>query len=179
MVKGHYEVACFYLRKWLKFTRNLSYLQFYSHQSTNILSTFSTSSKAKTIVRIRAQVKDRQGVQPDIIYSSQLISLYHLAQQTNITYYTAIEAVREGSLRSINLENTFYVVRKLDRKTLPVNGKALDLVDSSQLVSAKYFAKKNDFSYRKVWHTVNDGLLPAVQIGNRLYIIEKPFILNL
>ncbi|MGB3781145.1 MAG: hypothetical protein WA960_22460 [Tunicatimonas sp.] len=138
------------------------------------MSTYSTSSKAKTIVRIRARVKDRQGVQPDVIYSSQLISLYHLAQQTNITYYTAIEAVREGSLRSINLENTFYVVRKLDKRTLPANGKLLEVVDSSQLVSAKYFAKKNDFSYRKVWHTVNDGLLPAVQIGNRLYIIEKP-----
>ena len=140
------------------------------------MSTLSTSPKTKTIVRIRARVKDRRGVQLDIIYSSQLISLYHLAQQTNITYYTAIEAVREGSLRSINLENTFYVVRKLDGKTLPANGKLLDVVDSSQLVSAKYFAKKNDFSYRKVWHTVNDGLLPAVQIGNRLYIIEKPAV---
>ena len=137
------------------------------------MSTLSTSPKTKTIVRIRARVKDRRGVQLDIIYSSQLISLYHLAQQTNITYYTAIEAVREGSLRSINLENTFYVVRKLDGKMLPANGKSLDVVDSSQLVSAKYFAKKNNFSYRKVWHTVNDGLLPAVQIGNRLYIIEK------
>ncbi len=158
----------------MKLIRNLAYLRFYSYQSTNSLSTYSTSSKAKTIVRIRARVKDRQGVQPDVIYSSQLISLYHLAQQTNITYYTAIEAVREGSLRSINLENTFYVVRKLDKRTLPANGKLLEVVDSSQLVSAKYFAKKNDFSYRKVWHTVNDGLLPAVQIGNRLYIIEKP-----
>ena len=164
------------MKKWLKLIRNLSYLRLYSHQSTNILSTLSTSPKTKTIVRIRARVKDRQGVQSDIIYSSQLISLYHLAQQTNITYYTAIEAVREGSLRSINLENTFYVVRKLDKKTLPTDGKLLDVVDSSQLVSAKYFAKKNDFSYRKVWHTVNDGLLPAVQIGNRLYIIEKPTI---
>lgn len=140
------------------------------------MSTYSTSPKAKTIVRIRVRVKDRQGVQPDIIYSSQLISLYHLSQQTNLTYYTAIEAVREGSLRSINLENTFYVVRKLDRKTLPANGTSLDVIDSSQLVSAKYFAKKNNFSYRKVWHTVNDGLLPAVQIGNRLYIIEKPVV---
>ncbi len=142
-----------------------------------MLPTYATSSKAKAVVRIRVRVKDRRGVQPDIIYSSQLISLYHLAQQTNITYYTAIEAVREGSLRSINLENTFYVVRKLDRKTLPVDDKAVEVVDSSQLVSAKFFAKKNDFSYRKVWHTVNDGLLPAVQIGNRLYIIEKPISL--
>ncbi|MGB3851542.1 MAG: hypothetical protein WA958_16360 [Tunicatimonas sp.] len=138
------------------------------------MSTYSTASKAKTIVRIHARVKDRQGVQPAIIYSSQLISLYHLSQQTSITYYTAIEAVREGSLRSINLENTFYVVRKLDKKTLPNDGESLDLVNSNQLVSAKYFAKKNGFSYRKVWHTVNEGLLPAVQIGNRLYIIEKP-----
>lgn len=138
------------------------------------MSTSSTNPKTKIVVRIRARVRDRQGVQPDIIYSSQLISLYHLSQQTNLTYYTAIEAVREGSLRSINLENTFYVVRKLDRKTLPANGTSLEVIDISQLVSAKYFAKKNHFSYRKVWHTVNDGLLPAVQIGNRLYIIEKP-----
>ncbi len=63
---------------------------------------------------------------------------------------------------------------KLDKKTLPNDGESLDLVNSNQLVSAKYFAKKNGFSYRKVWHTVNEGLLPAVQIGNRLYIIEKP-----
>ncbi len=137
------------------------------------MSTYTTSPKAKTIVRIRVRVKDRRGIKPETIYSSQLISLYHLSQQTNITYYTAIEAVREGSLRSINLENTFYVVRKLDKKTLPTEDESLEVVDSSQLVSAKYFAKKNDFSYRKVWHTVNDGLLPAVQIGNRLYIIEK------
>ena len=138
------------------------------------MSTLSASPKAKTVIRIRTRVKDRKGTQPDIIYSSQLISLYHLAQQTNITYYTAIEAVREGSLRSVTIENTFYVVRKLDKNTLPANGESLDIVDSSQLVSAKYFARKNKFSYRKVWHTVNDGLLPAVQIGNRLYVIEKP-----
>lgn len=138
------------------------------------MSTYSTSSKAKTIIRIRTRVKNRQGTQADVIYSSQLISLYHLAQQTNITYYTAIEAVREGILRSITIENTFYVVRKLDKKTLPTDSESLAIVDSSQLVSAKYFARKNNFSYRKVWHTVNDGLLPAVQIGNRLYIIDKP-----
>ena len=174
LTKDYRADSCFNVVEWLKFIYNLAYLRIYSHQSTTKLSTYTTSSKSKTIVRIRARVKNRRGVQSDIIYSSQLISLYHLAQQTNITYYTAIEAVREGSLRSINLENTFYVVRKLDRNTLPTDGESLEIVDSSQLISAKYFAKKNDFSYRKVWHTVNDGLLPAVQIGNRLYIIEKP-----
>ncbi len=126
------------------------------------------------VVPIRVNVKSRKGTREDIIYSSQLVSLYHLSLQTNISYYTAIEAVREGTLRSVNIENTFYVVRKLDQNVPPLEAYAPeDVVDSTQLVSAKYYARKNNFSYRKVWHIVNGGLLPSVQIGNRLYVIDK------
>lgn len=105
--------------------------------------------------------------------SSQLISLYHLSLETNISYYTAIEAVREGSLRSVNIENNFYVVRKRSKHAPPPEIDNEEIIDSSQLVSVKYFAKKNSFSYRKVWHIVNDGLLPSVQIGNRWYVIDR------
>ena len=55
----------------------------------------------------------------------------------------------------------------------PLDVNDQEIIDSSQLVSVKYFAKKNNFSYRKVWHIVNDGLLPSVQIGNRWYVIDK------
>lgn len=131
--------------------------------------------KVKPRVKIRAIVKGRGGSQENIVCSSQLISLYHLSLETNISYYTAIEAVREGSLRSVNIENNFYVVRKPnDQHSLVTSDDDDDeVIDSNQLVSVKYFARKNNFSYRKVWHIVNDGLLPSVQIGNRLYVIDK------
>ena len=137
------------------------------------MSTYQLTHKAKNKVRIRATVKGREGSQQNIVCSSQLISLYHLSLETNISYYTAIEAVREGSLRSVSIENNFYVVRKPSKHTPPVSANDEEVIDSSQLVSVKYFARKNNFSYRKVWHIVNDGLLPSVQIGNRLYVIDK------
>lgn len=136
------------------------------------MSTYQLNHKVKNQVRIRATVKGREGNQQNIVCSSQLISLYHLSLETNISYYTAIEAVREGSLRSVNIENNFYVVRKPGKHASPVSDDE-EVIDSSQLVSVKYFARKNNFSYRKVWHIVNDGLLPSVQIGNRLYVIDK------
>lgn len=129
--------------------------------------------KTKSAILIRVNVKSRGGSQEEVIYSSQLVSLYHLSLQTNISYYTAIEAVREGSLRSVNIENTFYVVRKPDKDVPPLALSSEEVVDVNQLVSVKYYARKNSFSYRKVWHIVNDGLLPSVQIGNRLYVIDK------
>ena len=135
------------------------------------MSTYEINHKVKNQIRIRATIKDRQGSQESVVCSSQLISLYHLSLETNISYYTAIEAVREGSLRSVNIENNFYVVRKPNQQ-MPLSDDE-EVVDSSQLVSVKYFARKNNFSYRKVWHIVNDGLLPSVQIGNRLYVIDK------
>lgn len=138
------------------------------------MSTYQINHKVKNKVRIRATVKGREGSQENIVCSSQLISLYHLSLETNISYYTAIEAVREGSLRSVNIENNFYVVRKPSKHTPPASdSEEEEVIDCNQLVSVKYFARKNNFSYRKVWHIVNDGLLPSVQIGNRLYVIDK------
>ena len=135
------------------------------------MSTNQICQKPRHTVPIRINVKSKEGYQEDVVYSSQLVSLYHLSLQTNISYYTAIEAVREGSLRSVSIENTFYVVRKPDRRTPPSNSE--EVVDVSQLISAKHYARKNNFSYRKVWHIVNDGLLPSVQIGSRLYVIDR------
>ena len=142
-----------------------------------MVSTYQINHKLrnKRKVRIRATVKGRGGSQQNIVCSSQLISLYHLSLETNISYYTAIEAVREGSLLSVNIENNFYVVRKPGKHppSASTGDSDEEVIDSSQLVSLKYFARKNNFSYRKVWHIVNDGLLPSVQIGNRLYVIDK------
>ena len=135
------------------------------------MSTNQIRQRINHAVPIRISVKSRDGYREDVVYSSQLVSLYHLSLQTNISYYTAIEAVREGSLRSVSIENTFYVVRKSNRRTPPLDSE--EVVDVSQLVSAKYYARKNNFSYRKVWHIVNDGLLPSVQIGSRLYVIDE------
>lgn len=138
-----------------------------------IVSIYQINHKVKSRIRIRAIVKGREGSQENIVCTSQLISLYHLSLETNISYYTAIEAVREGSLRSVNIENNFYVVRKPGNHSSAMPDGDEEVIDSSQLVSVKYFARKNNFSYRKVWHIVNDGLLPSVQIGNRLYVIDK------
>ncbi len=137
------------------------------------MSTYQISNKTKNTIQIRVNVKSRGGSQENIVCSSQLISLYHLSLETNISYYTAIEAVREGSLRSVTIENNFYVVRKRGKHAPPPEIDYGEVIDSSQLISVKYFAKKNNFSYRKVWHIVNDGLLPSVQIGNRWYVIDK------
>ena len=137
------------------------------------MSTYQIDHKAKNTAWIRVNVKSRGGSQQNIVCSSQLISLYHLSLETNISYYTAIEAVREGSLRSVNIENSFYVVRKPGKYDPPTEIEDGEVIDSSQLVSAKYFARKNNFSYRKVWNIVNNGLLPSIRIGNRWYIIEK------
>lgn len=128
--------------------------------------------KVNPTIPIRINVKSRDGQQEDVVYTSQLISLYHLSLRTNISYYMAIEAVREGSLRSVSIDNIFYVVQKPPQPTPPPDPE--EIVDASQLVSAKRYARKNNFSYRKVWHIVNDGLLPSVQIGSRLFIIDTP-----
>lgn len=86
----------------------------------------------------------------------------------------AIEAVREGFLQSVCIENAFYVVRKSGKDTLPVStNSSTEVIDSSQLVSAKYFARKNNITYRRVWIAVHNDLLPNIRIGNRLYVIEK------
>lgn len=133
-----------------------------------------SEAKAKNTIRLRVNVKSRTGTEKRVIYSSQLISLYHLSLRTNISYYMAIEAVREGSLQSVCIENAFYVVRKPDKYTLPVSiNVSEEIIDSSQLVSAKYFARKNDFTYRRVWIAINSDLLPNIRIGNRLYVIER------